>query len=141
LQALAVVFAVYPELMELQVDLERTRGILAKNFPAARGNDKRSILAVVRTAKIEIPPMLLRSFDNFFIVEPVGAGLIQAVSFTHQYNGLIDTLVRRIDENPNVFDTAEHLENLTGHLTAIGRAVADALREIEPLHDEAVPAA
>jgi hypothetical protein len=137
LQALGIVVAVSADLLELGFSLDRTTSILAKNFPAVAGGIKISILQVVRSAKIDLPPMLERNADNLFVVEPGAASLIQVVAYTHQYNRRIDTLARLIDEDPNAFNAAAHQADLSGHLTAIRMALADAVRATEPLHDEA----
>jgi hypothetical protein len=137
LQALGIVVAIYPELIEIEVALDRTTNILTHNFPAVAGGMKISILQVVRTAKIDLPPMIARNADNLFIVAPGGASLIQVVSYTCQYNGLVDTLIRQIDEDPSRFKPAEHQEHWSGRLKAIMMALTDASRAIGPLHDEA----
>jgi hypothetical protein len=137
LQARGIAVAVYPELMEIQVALDRTRNILSNNFPAVSGGIKLSILQVVQSAKIDLPAMLARNADNFYVVEPGAASLFQIVSYILQYNDLIDTLAKQIDENPGRFDAAKHHHDLSGHLTMIGKAVADARQELAPIHDEA----
>jgi hypothetical protein len=140
LQARGLAVAVYPELLEIQVAVDRTRNILAKNFPAVAGGIKLSILQVIESAKIDLPPMLARNADNFFVVEPGAASLIQVVSFTLQYDSLVDTPKKQIDEDPSKFDPAGHQRDLSGHLSAISNAVSDAQSEIAPLHDEATAA-
>jgi hypothetical protein len=58
------------------------------------------------------------------------------VSYTLQYNRLVDKLAQQIAENVNSFDPLAHQQMLSGNLTVIGTALGDAIREIGPMHDE-----
>lgn len=59
------------------------------------------------------------------------------MSFTLQYNSLIEKLVQQIAEDVNSFDPPAHQQALSGNLRAIHMALADAIREIGAIHDEA----
>jgi hypothetical protein len=96
-----------------------------------------SLVPAIRNVKIELTPLLSRNVDNLFLVEPGGASLQQVVSFTLQYNSLIEKLAQQIAEDVNSFDPPAHQQALSGNLRAIHIALADAIREIGPIHDEA----
>ena len=140
LQARGIVVAVSPELLQVQVSHDRALNIMRQVWPTVRGNTTVAIVQGIRSAKIEIPPLLARNVDNFFLVEPGGASLQQVVSFTLQYNGLIETLAEQSAQYVDNFDPEAHREALSGNLEAIRIAVTDAIREIGPIHDEATGA-
>jgi hypothetical protein len=129
-----------PELLSVEVRRDRARGIITEQFPRVAGGMTNGIVAVIQSARIELPPLLLRNVDNLFLVEPGGASLLQLVSITMQYNDLVDTLAKQIAQNVNTFNPDVHRQALAGHLTAIGQALIDARREIGPIHDEATQA-
>ncbi len=140
LQARGIVVGVYAELRAMQHDHERAFKVIRNEFPAVSGGLTVTIVATVRSAQIEIPPLLARNTDNFFLVEPGGMSLQQVVTYTQHYNGKIDRLWFQIFQDPNIFDAAAHLRALEGTLQIIAMALADALCEIGPIHDEATGA-
>jgi hypothetical protein len=95
------------------------------------------VVPAILDAKIPLTPVLFRNVDNLFLVQPGGASLQQVVSFTLQYNTLIDTLAHQVTENIRGFDPPTYQRDLAGNLRAIRMALDDAIREIGPLHDEA----
>jgi len=137
LQARGIVVGVYPELFSVEAQRDRAIGIITEQFPRVAGGMTNGIVATIQSARIDLPPLLLRNVDNLFLVEPGGASLLQLLSITMQYNDLVDTLAKQIAQNVNTFNPATHRQDLTGHLTAIGQALTDARREIGPIHDEA----
>jgi hypothetical protein len=140
LQARGIVVGVYPELLQLQVRHERASNVMAQwSSMRTRTMNTMSLVPAIREAKIELTPLLSRNIDNLFLVEPGGASLQQVVSYTLQYNSLIETLAQQIVDYVDSFDPPAHQQALSGNLRAIGMALADALREIAPIHDEAAP--
>ena len=138
LQARGIVVGVYPELLELQVRHDRASGVMAKwaNIDRRTMNVIHVVPAIL-DAKIPLTPVLFRNVDNLFLVQPGAASLQQVVSFTLQYNTLIDTLAHQVTENIRGFDPPTSQGDLAGNLRAIRMALDDAIREIGPLHDEA----
>ena len=138
LQTRGIVVGVYPELLELQVLHERASNVMAQ-WPAMRTPTMNtlSLLPAIRDAKIELTPVLSTNIDNLFLVEPGAASLQQVVSFTQQYNRLVETLAQQIAADVNSFDPPAHQQALSGNLRAIGMALEDAIREIASIHDEA----
>jgi len=137
LQARGIVVGVYPELLALKVMHDRASKIIHEQFPLAKNRAPVQIVSVVQSAHIELPPLLARNVDNFFLVEPGGASLLQVVSFTLQYNDLVQTLTQQVAQNVVGFDPPAHQQALAGHLRAVAIALKDAMREIGPIHDEA----
>lgn len=137
LQARGIVVGVYAELLLVEVQRDRAARTIAQQFSLVASSTTTAIVAVIQSARIDIPPLLSRNVDNFFLVEPGGASLLQVVSFTMQYNDLVNALAQQIERNVETFEPPRHQQALTGHLTAIGQALADAQREIGQIHDEA----
>lgn len=138
LQARGIVVGVYPELLELQIIHERAAKAM-EDWPSlkTRTTNTTTVLPGILRAKIPLTPMMTRNVDNFFVVQPGAASLIQVVAFTLQYNNLIETLAQQINDNINDFDPPTHQAVLAGNLTAIRIALDDAICEIAPIHDEA----
>lgn len=137
LQARAIIVGVFPELLALQVEHDMASRVVNEQFPSVRGQLTSGIVDVIRSAQIRIPPLLGRNVDNLYVVQPGAASLLQIVSFTLQYNDLVETLAQQIAQDANRFDPQRHQQALSGHLTAIAMALGDAIREISPIHDEA----
>jgi hypothetical protein len=139
LQARGIVVGVYPELLELQVAHERASNVMEQwSAVPTRTMNTMSLVSAIRNARIELTPLLSRNVDNFFLVEPGGASLQQVVSFTLQYNSLVNTLAQQTADNvDSFFDRSAHRQALSGNLRAIRMALDDAIREIGPIHDEA----
>jgi hypothetical protein len=128
LQARGIVVGVYPELLELQVAHERASNVMEQwSAVSTRTMNTMSLVPAIRNARIELTPLLSRNVDNLFLV----------VSFTLQYNGLVNTLAQQIADNVNSFDPSAHRQALSGNLRAIRMPLDDAIREIGPIHDEA----
>ena len=104
LQARGIVVGVYPELLSVQVQKKRAVGIITEQFPRIAGCMTAEIVVVIQSAQIDVPPLLSRNVDNFFLVEPGSASLLQVVSFTMQLNDLVNTLARQIAQNFDNFD-------------------------------------
>ena len=138
LQARGIVVGVYPELLELQARQDRASGVMAQwaNIDRRTMNVMHVVPAIL-DGKIPLTPVLFRNVDNLFLVQPGAASLQQVVSFTLQYNTLIDTLAHQVTENIRGFDPPTYQRDLAGNLRAIRMALDDAIREIGPLHDEA----
>lgn len=136
MQARGIVVGVYPELLELQIDHERASKAV-EQWPSMQTMLAVTLVPVIRSAKIELTPLMARNVDNFFLVEPGGASLQQVASFTLQYNGLVDNLAKQVADNPHSFDPPAHQQAVSGNLKAIGMALADAVRETAPIHHEA----
>jgi hypothetical protein len=66
-----------------------------------------------------------RNIDSFYLLNPGAASLLQIASVVGQYNRMVE----RIDDSP---------WPLNGQLITLRQAIADAMREIGPLHDESV---
>ena len=138
LQARGIVVGIYPEPVELQVLHQRALNVIGQ-WPALKAPTMNtlSLMPAIRDAKIELTPILSKNIDNLFLVEPGAASLQQVISFTQQYNRLVETLAQQIAAEINSFDPPAHQKSLSGNLQAIGMALEDALREIAPIHDEA----
>ena len=138
LQARGIVVGVHPELVQLQMRHKRAGNVMAQ-WSSMRTStmNNLSLVPAIREAKIELTPLMLRHLDNFFLVQPGGSSLQQVVSYTMQYNSLVDKLAQQIADNVNSFNPPAHQQMLSGNLTAIGTALEDAIREIGPIHDEA----
>jgi hypothetical protein len=54
-----------------------------------------------------------------------------------QYNKLIETLAAQIEQRADSFDPPQHQKHLSGHLQVIRQNIADAEKQIAPIHDEA----
>jgi hypothetical protein len=139
LQARCIAVAISPELLDLKVRHERASKIIAEEFPKAKypGVMRDTVVALIRDAQIEIPPLLNRSVDQLYIVGEAGPTLLQLISVVLQYNNLITALAEQMRQHVDRFDPPEHQKDLSGHLHAIGQDIADAERLIAPIHDEA----
>ena len=124
LQARGIVLGIFPELMEMETAHERVRRFFSPNgtSPTAAG----SAQGFADAMRIQVPPLMARNVDNFFLIDPGGEALVQIVSVTDQYNRLLDTIAA----NGNVSD----YNHLQGHLQAIELALKEALREVRQLH-------
>ncbi len=138
LQAQGIVLGVYPELLEVKVLYERASHVMEQwSLIPSRTINVTNVVPRIRDAKIQLPFLLSRNIENFFLVEPGGASLQQLVTFTLQYNGLVDTLAQQITDHVNSFDPAAHQRALSGNLKVIGIVLEHAIREVRPIHDEA----
>jgi hypothetical protein len=139
LQAQCIAVAISPELLNLKVRYERASKIIGEEFPKAKrpGMMTDGVVALIRDAQIEIPPLLNRSLDQLYILDEAGPTLLQLISVVLQYNDLVTTLASQIRQHIDRFNPPEHQKDLSGHLKVIAQNIADAERLIAPLHDEA----
>lgn len=123
LRARGLAIAIYPELLEMQVDVETRFRHVSMGFTPDLAGEREGFLNVML---LPLLPFMERNIESLYIMESGAASLLQIVSVTWQYNRLVK-LSRGNDE----------LDSLHGQLTLLKQAIADALREISPLHDEA----
>jgi hypothetical protein len=74
---------------------------------------------------LRLQPLMERNIDSFHLLSPGAASLLQVASIVGQYNRMVE----RSNDDPS---------RLNGQLLALRQAITDAMREIGPLHDEAV---
>lgn len=141
LQALCIAVGIYPELLVIRVTYERALKIVNEEFAKAKAAGSSifttQIVALIRSAYIEIPPLLIRNIDQLYLLDDAGPTLLQLVSITLQYNSLVDALSEQISQQVDSFDPPGHAQSLSGQLQAIGRLLDEADHQLAPIHDEA----
>jgi hypothetical protein len=141
LQAHCVVVGIYPELLAVRVTYERALKIINEEFPKAKALGSAiltaQIVALIRSARIKLPPLLVRSIEQFYLLDDAGPTVLQLVAIVLQYNDLVNTLTEQISDDVDSFDPPDHAQALSGQLQAIGQLLNEADRLLIPIHDEA----
>jgi hypothetical protein len=134
LQARCIAVGIAPELDALRVAHESS----SRMIDAVSELDQSTSMVAhkfLSDACIEIPPILARNIDHFYLLgEPAGPTILQLVSVTLQYNHMIETLAQRLKEHPHFINPPKHKKDFSGHLRMIGELIDRADSEIESLH-------
>ena len=130
----------FPELITIEVTRERAANMINKEWPKwSAGGPLTEVAAYVREARIPVPPILLRSFDNLYLLGGAGHSLQQLISFILRYDDVLETLAANIEQGIDHPDLAAHRKSFQGLLTVIDQARSGASRELTPIHEEAAP--
>jgi hypothetical protein len=134
LQARCIAVGIAPELGALRIAHESSSRMIDA---VSELDESTSMMAhkFLSDACIEIPPILARNVDHFYLLgEPAGPTILQLVSATLQYNHMLGTLAQRLKEHPHFINPPKHKKDFSGHLKIIGTLIDMADREIEGLH-------
>jgi hypothetical protein len=134
LQARCIAVGIAPELGALRIAHESSSRMIDA---VSELGESTSMMAhkFLSDACIEIPPILARNVDHFYLLgEPAGPTILQLVSVTLQYNHMLGTLAQRLKEHPHFINPPKHKKDFSGHLKIIGTLIDMADREIEGLH-------
>ncbi len=135
LQARCIAVAIEPDLQYLEVRLLKIRGLLDSQTKIVGEVNAISFSNVMKTAEVEIPPMLDRNVDRLYLLgEPAGPTVLQLISVALQYNAMLDQLASRCLTEAHVSPRV-YAGHLLGHMTAMEKLIADAGNELKPIHD------
>jgi hypothetical protein len=136
-QARCIAVGISPELLQLEVTLQKARQAINR-LSTSPSRTQKQIIAYMQDAKIAVPPISDKLTNQLYMLgEPAGPTLLQLISVIYQYNYVIDRISEQIEQNESYFNPARHQHDLGGHLTAIGKLIPMAKRETATLHDEA----
>jgi hypothetical protein len=132
LKARALAVAIFPELLEIQVKLDRALDIISNKLVTDLGSRVQFHLDQM---KIETPPILRSSLDNLYLLgDAAGVPLMQLISVSEQYERLREKAT--IGIIPGVqLDPSDIKKALQPHLEVIGRLVGEAEQGLHPIHD------
>ena len=102
LQARGIAVAIYADILELEVTIEKTRmrvGEIARSF-SDRLPGQNIAARVQEAGSIEMPRMLNSNIDLLFMLrEPAGSACIQLVTLLFQYDALVRDITSRINDS------------------------------------------
>jgi hypothetical protein len=136
LQARGVAVAIYSDILELKIIIEKSRThineitrSLSEELPG------QNIAALVQeVGSIEMPRMLNSNIDLLFMLsEPAGPACLQLVSLLFQYDALVRDITSRIVTR-NADEWAEKdIRHLEEHLTSLEEAVTKCKNEVHEI--------
>ena len=109
LQAQSIAVAIFPGLINMQVDHERASTIIRDEFPKIMSapNPINRFIELAPSLRISIPPLLDRNLDRLYLLGGAGHELLQLVSFTLEYNDMVNTLRRHVSDGVIVLKPRE----------------------------------
>jgi hypothetical protein len=119
-QAYAMAMAIYPEILQVKVSLERARGIILEKFPEdmdAYTNRWNALTGpvemMIRETKVVEPPLIREMVDNLFIMGEAGATNLQLLSVILQYNRIVETLATKAEKDATNLKPSDPLGDLS----------------------------
>jgi hypothetical protein len=135
LRGRSIAVAIFPELLKLEPIIAGAE----RSLEYLKSNDRVLINSVTNnllSAQIQVPPMLERNIDNFYLLgEPAGAACIQLVSLVDQFDSLVEAIAARIMVM-TVEQWHEAMDHLQAYLTLLRSVIEKAKEEVQPLHDQ-----
>ena len=133
LQARGIAVAIYSDILELAVTIEKTRmrvDEITRSF-SDRLPGQNIAARLQEAGSIEIPRMLNSNIDLLFMLrEPAGSACIQLVTSLFQYDALVRDITSRIMTR-NADEWAEKdIQPLEEHLTSLGEIVIKCRDEV-----------
>jgi hypothetical protein len=136
MQALGIAVAVYPELLKLKVTLGDSQQRLQQLVQAHAGSLVGQTIALnIQNERIEIPAMLDRNVDRFFLLgERAGPSCLQLINVILQYNIFVDQIAGRTSIM-NAHQWVEGVSHLTDHLKLLDAVIDKCEHEVAPLYN------
>lgn len=147
LQAQGIALGVYPELLTVEETHKRATIMVDREWrkrppfslaTSSRGNSANA--AFIREAHISLPPILDRRFHHLYLLGDPGHSLQQLVSLILQYDSMLDTLARNVEQGVMHTALATHAPSFSDHLRHIGRLIDTCRLKLRPLCDETASA-
>jgi hypothetical protein len=133
-QARGIAVAIYPELLKMDVGLERATSIM-RDISASKGHPAVALAQMLSAAKIGIPPMMRLNLKRLhWLPGDAGPTVIQLVSVTMQFDELVDSCAMQI-KGLGVTDAKGHVTDLAGHLKLLTQVLTQAQQQVGPIHD------
>lgn len=133
LQARGIAVAIYADILELEVTIEKTRmrvGEIARSF-SDRLPGQNIAARVQEAGSIEMPRMLNSNIDLLFMLrEPAGSACIQLVTLLFQYDALVRDITSRIMTWSSDEWAEKDIRPLEEHLTSLGEIVTKCRDEV-----------
>jgi hypothetical protein len=132
LQAQTIAFAITPELVYVQGDLEHALVVFREDFPKLRTSHPNRAIAFTQLAShlaMSKPAALDRNYDNLYLLGDAGRKLSLLASTIVKYNDSINSITMDIRAGVNSsFDPTEIAESLSGHV----HLMQGLLRDVQP---------
>jgi hypothetical protein len=137
-RARGVAVAIYPELLQIEVALDRAAAILKTDPSKNKGNPNAVTANFIRQARLTVPPMLELHIKRLhWLPGDTGATVLQLVSVLKQFDGLVAICVRQIEDRGLRGQSAvDHGAELDGHLTALQTLIREAKTKVGAWHED-----
>jgi hypothetical protein len=136
LQARGIAVAIYSDILELKIIIEKSRTRIIEITRSFSGElPGQNISALVQeVGSIEMPRMLNSNIDLLFMLsEPAGPACLQLVSLLFQYDALVKDITSRIVTR-NADEWAEKdIRHLEEHLTSLEEVVTKCKNEVQAI--------
>ncbi len=136
LQARGIAVAIYSDILELIIIIEKSRSRINEITRSFSGRlHGQNITALVQeVGSIEMPRMLNSNIDLLYMLgEPAGTSCLQLVSFVFQYDALVRDIASRIvTQGANEWAETD-VRHLDEELTSLGQLVTKCKDEVQPI--------